>query len=211
MALLACKAPPAEQGSVSNEDAAVAVGAAIETAVEATEGAVISDQFEEEREREAILQATSLPQPTCEEEPLATYFFTLMGRNSVDNCGQRNPAVIAAFDALIVEAKEAELPDPDIPPLSDRLLSGPSAPGQPYSVDGVTWWYYTACQAHQCNTNFLALLYLPSEQRAVGRLVARCQVWWLGDPDTAQRALIDAIDPVDTEYQDDAASCGLGL
>lgn len=178
--------------------------------VELADEVVPHSEIENERAREAVLLAHLLPEPACKEEPLATYFFTLMGRNSVDDCGRRNQKVVAAFDALMEEATEAELPDPAAPSLSDRLLSGPSEPGKPVSLGGETWWYYTACQAHQCNTNLLAMLYMPTQGRMVGRLVARCKVWWLGDPGSEQRALINAIDPVDTEYQDDEVTCGLG-
>lgn len=153
-------------------------------------------EIEEEREREAILLATSLPKTTCEEDPSATYFFTLMGRNSVDNCGRLDPKVVAAFGELLAEAREAENPDPAIPPLSNRLLSGPSAPGVPYSVDGETWWYYTACQAHDCGCTHLDILYHPADSRMVGQLTARREVRWLGSPSTWQRKLIDAINPV---------------
>lgn len=87
-------------------------------------------EIEEERERKAILLATSLPKTTCEEDPSAAYFFTLMGRNSVDNCGRLDPRVVAAFGELLADAREAENPDSAIPPFrhSAFKLSSPQWP-----------------------------------------------------------------------------------
>lgn len=149
----------------------------------------------DERERQAILLATLLPEPTCEQQPLATPFYALMGGNTRD-CGRLDPKVVTTFNAFMEEAAASENPDPTIPPLSDRLLSGPSGPGKPYLVDGETWWYYTACQAHKCGTTHLEILYHPVQSKMVGRLINRCEVHWLGSPSTAKRKLIDAIDPV---------------
>lgn len=146
-------------------------------------------------------------EPSCEENPLATYFFTLVGGNSVDNCGRADAKVTAAFDELLKEAAQGDIADPDVPSQRDRLLSGPSAPGVPKLLGQETWWYYTACQAHQCDTHQLAMLYQPEQARMVGRLVSRCQVWWLGDPTAEQRALIDATWPVDPALPKDEATC----
>lgn len=149
----------------------------------------------DEREKAAILLATLLPEPTCEQQPLATPFYALMGGNTRD-CGRLDPKAVTIFNALMKEAVAAESPDPAIPPLSDRLLSGPSGPGKPYLVDGDTWWYYSVCQAHQCNTTYLEILYHPIDSKMVGRLITRCEVHWLGGPSPMQRKLIDAIWPI---------------
>lgn len=144
---------------------------------------------------------------TCEQEPLATYFFTLVGGNSVDNCGRTNPKVLAAFDALMVEAKPAESPDTEVAPLRQRLLSGPSGPGKPLQLQGQTWWLYSACQAHQCGTNQLVMLYEPIGSKMVGRLLTQCKVWWLGAPTAAQRGLLDETSPVDPELVVEGVPC----
>ncbi|TDB27107.1 hypothetical protein ATCM_05265 [Stenotrophomonas sp. ATCM1_4] len=145
---------------------------------------------------------------TCEQQPLATYFFTLVGGNSVDNCGRKDAKVLAAFDALMKEATPAESTDPQILPLRERLLSGPSAPGQPLMLDGDVWWYYSACQAHQCSTTALDMLYAPTQAKMVGRLVAKCKVWWLGAPSAEQRASIEGNRPLDeASLQVDGEPC----
>lgn len=145
---------------------------------------------------------------TCADNPLATHFFTLVGGNTVDDCGRKDPKVLAAFDALMKNTAAAESPDKDIPSLRARLLSGPSAPGQPHQLQGETWWFYTACQAHQCSTTALAMLYSPTQSKMVGRLVARCRVWWLGEPSDEQRALIEQSQPLDeASLKDDSDLC----
>ena len=125
----------------------------------------------------------------------------------MDNCGRADAKVTAAFDALLKEAAQGDIADPDAPPQRDRLLSGPCAPGVPKTLGSETWWFYTACQAHQCDTQQLAMLYQPDSAKMVGRLVSRCKVWWLGSPTAAQRALIDATKPVDPALLSDEQSC----
>jgi hypothetical protein len=145
---------------------------------------------------------------TCADAPLATYFFTLVGGNTVDDCGRKDPEVLAAFDALMKEAAPTESVDREVPPLRERLLSGPSAPGRPLHVQDQTWWYYSACQAHQCSTTALDMLYAPAQSKMVGRLVTDCKVRWLGDPSEAQRALIETTHPLDeASLQGDDGSC----
>lgn len=145
---------------------------------------------------------------TCKDNPLATYFFTLVGGNTVDDCGRKDPKVLAAFNALMKGTHDAESPDKTIPSLRERLLSGPSGPGELMVLQGEPWWLYTACQAHQCPTTALAMLYSPTQSKMVGRLTARCRVWWLGEPDAKQRALIERERPVDEAMlKDEGDSC----
>jgi hypothetical protein len=134
---------------------------------------------------------------TCADNPLATHFFTLVGGNTVDDCGRKDPKVLAAFDALMKNTAAAESPDKNVPSLRERLLSGPSGPGELMVLQGEPWWLYTACQAHQCSTTALAMLYSPTHSKMVGRLTTRCNVWWLGEPNAEQRALIERERPVD--------------
>ncbi|MBK0027355.1 hypothetical protein IAE57_14380 [Stenotrophomonas sp. S48] len=133
---------------------------------------------------------------TCKDHPLATYFFTLVGGNTVDDCGRKDARLLAAFDALMQDTADAESSEPGIAPLRKRLLSGPSAPGQPLQLQDGVWWFYTACQAHQCPGTALAVLYSPEQGRMVGRLSARCQVRWLGGPNEEQRERIAQLRPL---------------
>ncbi|WP_286074680.1 Ivy family c-type lysozyme inhibitor [Stenotrophomonas sp. 59] len=134
---------------------------------------------------------------TCADNPLATHFFTLVGGNTVDDCGRKDPKVLEAFNALMKGTAAAESSDKEIPSLRERLLSGPSGPGELVVLQGEPWWFYTACQAHDCPGTALAMLYSPDQSKMVGRLTARCRVWWLGEPDAEQRALIERERPLD--------------
>lgn len=149
--------------------------------------------------------AGEVAQPRCEDNPLATYLFTLVkpDGNAVDGCGRYDAKVAGAFDALLADMGQAGGPK-----LRQRLLSGPSAAGRPLQVEGRTWWYYTACQAHQCNSTRLTLLFDAERATMVGRLVTRCEAWWPGDPDPAQRAVIEREDPVDLEALKADGDCG---
>jgi len=145
---------------------------------------------------------------TCADNPLATHFFTLVGGNTVDDCGRKDPKVLAAFDALMKGTQDAESSDKDIPSLRKRLLSGPSGPGELLVLQGEPWWFYTACQAHDCPGTALAMLYSPTQAKMVGRLTARCRVWWLGEPTAEQRAQIEQRQPLqDAALKEDSVLC----
>ncbi|RTQ90102.1 MULTISPECIES: Ivy family c-type lysozyme inhibitor [Stenotrophomonas] len=145
---------------------------------------------------------------TCADNPLATHFFTLVGGNTVDDCGRKDPKVLAAFNALMKNTAAAESADKEIPSLRERLLSGPSGPGELVVLQGEPWWFYTACQAHDCPGTTLAMLYSPDQSKMVGRLTARCRVWWLGEPSDEQRALIEREQPVDKAMlKEEGESC----
>lgn len=145
---------------------------------------------------------------TCADNPLATHFFTLVGGNTVDDCGRKDPKVLAAFNTLMKGTVAAESSDKEISSLHQRLLSGPSGPGERVVLQGEPWWFYTACQAHDCPGTALAMLYSPTEARMVGRLTARCRVWWLGEPTAEQRAQIEQRQPLqDAALKEDSALC----
>jgi len=196
--LLGCAKTSVSQDDVSDSAPSVAEAPATPEASRSVEDGVDPSVWDNEGEPAADESQHPADEISCEQQPLATYFFTLVGGNSVDGCGRKDAKLLAAFDALMKQAAAVESPDPDVPPLRERLLSGPSAPGRPLQLQGETWWYYSACQAHQCNTTALAMLYSPARSKMVGRLIAKCDVWWLGEPDAAQQALIEATNPLDT-------------
>jgi len=62
--------------------------------------------------------------------------------------------------------------------------------------------------AHDCPGTALAMLYSPTEAKMVGRLTARCRVWWLGEPTAEQRAQIEQRQPLqDAALKEDSALC----
>ena len=207
--LLGCK--QAAVPAAENEGADVAAPAQDATASAHAEAAGEGEDGEsapyEEGDSDIPTPAGFDYAPSCEENPLATHFFTLVGGNTVDNCGRADAKLTAAFDALLKEAAQYDLADPDAPPQRERLLSGPSAAGAPKTLGAETWWFYTACQAHQCDTHQLAMLYQPDYPKLVGRLVSHCKVSWLGNPTAEQRALIDETKPVDPALLKDDAPC----
>ena len=207
--LLGCKQMPAGDAG-STVVAAPPPGVPAKASVDSA--AVIVDTesspYEEgDPEGDAPTPAAFDYEPSCEEAPLATHFFTLVDGNTVDNCGRADAKVTVAFDALLKEAAAHDLADPDMPSLRERLLSGPSAPGVPKTLGRETWWYYTACQAHQCGTHQLAMLYQPEQMRLVARLVSQCKAVWLGNPTAEQRVLIDEIRPLDPALLKDDGTC----
>jgi len=52
------------------------------------------------------------------------------------------------------------------------------------------------------------MLYSPEQSKMVGRLTARCRVWWLGGPTAAQREQIEQLRPLDdAALTEDSALC----
>ncbi|HDS1038922.1 TPA: hypothetical protein QDZ42_001938 [Stenotrophomonas maltophilia] len=209
--LAACSQAPAPQAAP--EPAPAPAAPAAEAAATATvvepeasiEAGVDPSVWDNEGEPEQESPGAEL---TCKDNPLATHFFTLVGGNTVDDCGRKDAKVLAAFNALMQNTAAAEASDKDIPSLRKRLLSGPSGPGQLVPLQGEPWWFYTACQAHDCPGTALAMLYSPDQAKMVGRLTARCRVWWLGEPTVEQREQIAQLQPLDdAALTEDSALC----
>ncbi|QGM03528.1 Ivy family c-type lysozyme inhibitor [Stenotrophomonas maltophilia] len=208
VALLAACGAPAPDAAPAAPAPATGAPAARATVVEkepSIEDGVDPSVWDNEGEPEDPSASGEL---TCADNPLATHFFTLVGGNTVDDCGRKDPKVLAAFNALMKNTAAAESADKEIPSLRERLLSGPSGPGELVVLQGEPWWFYTACQAHDCPGTALAMLYSPDQSKMVGRLTARCRVWWLGEPSDEQRALIEREQPVDKAMlKEEGESC----
>ncbi|HIE1459747.1 TPA: Ivy family c-type lysozyme inhibitor [Stenotrophomonas maltophilia] len=206
--LAACGQAPAPDAAPTAPAPATEAPAATATVVEqapSTEDGVDPSVWDNEGEPEDPGAGGEL---TCADNPLATHFFTLVGGNTVDDCGRKDPKVLAAFNALMKNTAAAESADKEIPSLRERLLSGPSGPGELVVLQGEPWWFYTACQAHDCPGTALAMLYSPDQSKMVGRLTARCRIWWLGEPSDEQRALIEREQPVDKAMlKEEGESC----
>ncbi len=201
--LAACSQAPAPQ--VAPEPAAAAATATVVEPEASIEDGVDPSVWDNEGEPEEQTPGAEL---TCKDNPLATHFFTLVGGNTVDDCGRKDAKVLAAFNALMQNTAAAEASDKDIPSLRKRLLSGPSGPGELVVLQGEPWWFYTACQAHDCPGTALAMLYSPEQSKMVGRLTARCRVWWLGEPSAEQREQIAQLRPLDdAALTEDSALC----
>lgn len=72
-----------------------------------------------------------------------------------------------------------------------RLTSGPTGTGTYLGSAGAGYVHYSICQAHQCDTTTLDILFDPTRQRMVAKLLDRCAPQWLGQPDQAEMQLLD--------------------
>lgn len=205
MAMMAALLAACGQAPEKTGEAAPAAAPVPTTEAPAATATVVEKVWDSEGEPEDPSAGGEL---TCADNPLATHFFTLVGGNTVDDCGRKDPKVLAAFNALMKNTAAAESADKEIPSLRERLLSGPSGPGELVVLQGEPWWFYTACQAHDCPGTALAMLYSPTQAKMVGRLTARCRVWWLGEPTAEQREQIDQRQPLqDAALKEDSALC----
>ncbi|MBH1588868.1 Ivy family c-type lysozyme inhibitor [Stenotrophomonas maltophilia group sp. P373] len=205
MAMMAALLAACGQAPENTGEAAPAAAPAPTTEAPAATATVVEKVWDSEGEPEDPGAGGEL---TCADNPLATHFFTLVGGNTVDDCGRKDPKVLAAFNALMKDTAAAESSDKEIPTLRERLLSGPSGPGELVVLQGEPWWFYTACQAHDCPGTALAMLYSPTQAKMVGRLTARCRVWWLGEPTAEQREQIEQRQPLqDAALKEDSALC----
>ena len=109
-------------------------------------------------------------------DPLATELFNLVGDAVCGKtCPQYDARVDKAFSDMLNDA--ASLGDAR---LRKRIGSGPQPQGERIQTAAGERWLYRACQAHQCNLTTLVALYDPATGRMAGRLVDKCQVYWLG-------------------------------
>lgn len=135
--------------------------------------------------------------------PLATELFNLVGDA---DCGKDCPAYDArvdkAYTAMLADA--ANLGDAR---LRDRIGSGPQPQGERIQTAAGERWLFRACQAHQCNLNTLVALYDPATGSMAGRLVDRCQVYWLGALPAAAMDQISVLAPVAISDEDYTAFC----
>jgi predicted NBD/HSP70 family sugar kinase len=181
MLLAACQAqPPADQvadAAAQGDAAAVAVDAPAAEPAAAT-GAEATD-------------------------PLATELFNLVGDAVCGKtCPQYDARVDKAFSDMLNDA--ASLGDAR---LRERIGSGPQPQGERIQTAAGERWLYRACQAHQCNLTTLVALYDPATGRMAGRLVDKCQVYWLGTLPAEAMDRISELAPVQISDEDYTAFC----
>ncbi len=144
------------------------------------------------------------------ERPLAaahaaydTQLFNLLlpGKSLVDGKVHYDAALSRKVDALLAASTYAREGKPRTAQafLKKRLLSGPAP--KPRSValaqdkgSEQAWLYYKACQAHACDVTNLGLLYQPDSARAVALLRIDGKTEHLGQPSTAEKALLADLD-----------------
>jgi hypothetical protein len=72
-----------------------------------------------------------------------------------------------------------------------RMTSGPATTGNYISGDRSGYVHYATCQAHQCDTTTLDVLYDPASKNMVAKVLDRCAPQWLGNPNETEMALLD--------------------
>ncbi|QHB71585.1 hypothetical protein [Stenotrophomonas sp. 364] len=136
-------------------------------------------------------------------DPLATELFNLVGDAVCGKtCPQYDARVDKAFSDMLNDA--ASLGDAR---LRERIGSGPQPQGERIQTAAGERWLYRACQAHQCNLTTLVALYDPATGRMAGRLVDKCQVYWLGTLPAEAMDRISELAPVQISDEDYTAFC----
>jgi hypothetical protein len=72
-----------------------------------------------------------------------------------------------------------------------RLTSGPTGVGTYLATNGGGYVHYSICQAHQCDTTTLDILFDPARAKMVGKLLDRCTTQWLGQPNDTEMQLLN--------------------
>lgn len=130
-----------------------------------------------------------------------TEIFNLVGPDGDQSGTAISRTVSAAFDNFL------NLAGRDTKTLRKRLLSGPATEGTLWKIGESREWLYHICQAHQCNVTNVALLVDEQTHRTAGRLLYRCEPQWLGNPNAAERALIEREYPVQIDPDDARIFC----
>lgn len=131
-----------------------------------------------------------------------------LGVNSSAHCAE-SPATPARYQAKLfelIEADEAKY-DPDFAKrfddmlasyvkghrnFSKRITSGAASDGHTLAAGGRSYVHYASCQAHQCDSTTLDVLFDPASKRMVAKVLDHCAAAWLGAPDSAEQALLEA-------------------
>ncbi len=87
-----------------------------------------------------------------------------------------------------------------------RITSGAATEGNVIKESGRSYVHYGICQAHQCDTTTMNVLFDPVSKRMVAKILDRCAASWLGNPDEAEQALLDTQHQLN--FPATAKSCG---
>ena len=90
--------------------------------------------------------------------------------------------------------------------LRNRITSGPTANSSYVQAGADAYVYFGICQAHQCDNTTMDILFNPSKHKMVGKLLDRCKPVWLGSPDAAEQALLNARHEI--AYPATSRNCG---
>ena len=112
-------------------------------------------------------------------------------KNIIDNKNYYLKDFAILFDTLLRQSQAAQT-QKDAVFLKKRLLSGPAS--KPRAIkDGATnrmYIYYSACQAHACDTTKLGLLYEVGVRQMVAKLTVQGKAEFLGEVTPAEKDLL---------------------
>jgi hypothetical protein len=73
-----------------------------------------------------------------------------------------------------------------------RITSGPTNDGNLVQSGGRNYVHYGICQVHQCDTTTMNVLFELGSKKMVAKVLDRCEVEWLGNPDAAEKTALDS-------------------
>jgi hypothetical protein len=129
-----------------------------------------------------------------EDAEYATELFNLLRnqKDIVDNKNYYKKDFESQFNALLMQAKATHT-RADTNAMKKRLLSGPAAKGRVVNdrASQKKYFYFDACQAHDCGETNLGLLFEPRSRRMLAKLTIRGTVEFLGAYSDTERALLN--------------------
>ena len=72
-----------------------------------------------------------------------------------------------------------------------RMTSGPTADGAWFGAGARGYLTYAICQAHACDSSAMVIAYDPAAGKMAGKVIDNCKQQWLGQPDAAEKALLE--------------------
>ena len=113
-------------------------------------------------------------------------------KNIIDNKNYFQMDFSNKFDALLIQATSAQTKSA-ASELRKRLLSGPAAKAR--AIKDVAaqkiYFFYDACQAHDCGDTNLGLIFEPQTKRMFAKLTIRGGVEFLGTQSVEEKNLLN--------------------
>lgn len=76
--------------------------------------------------------------------------------------------------------------------LRNRITSGPTAESNYVAAKDGGFVHFGICQAHQCDSTTMDILYSVETKKMVGKLLDRCKAEWLGNPTAEEISLLNS-------------------
>lgn len=73
-----------------------------------------------------------------------------------------------------------------------RITSGAASDSNAVTVGGRSYLHYASCQAHQCDSTTVDVLFDPASKRMAAKALDHCAADWLGEPVLAEKTVLEA-------------------